>query len=431
MKKFKFLILALVIAVFSAECSVAFANPDYALPEIDTESVIEPEPSEETGEVVEEESIEEENQATPDYAFPTEPSPDTPTSVDDSISPDDKAFMDSITLAFMDGITTVNPDNPSVSITAVMTKVPQEKQGSAQWVVDGVPRGDYYSSEFDIYSGKTTSFNLSIPFEKGMADYETSVALEVHLNGVVKKIEKTVYVDNFDDDWYLQKEAARVYEMVNPVEIEATVRYWTHTYSSSGLGSSNGSLGAGHKVIYTDHSGTYAAKIWIPDQNRSCWVPYGSISISSKNYTIYNDLSDEDKEIFVSAKGYESDTDYLIWVNLERQRVNTFVGSKGNWELVRVSTCSSGANTTPTPTGVMKYLARDSGWYHGTYYVKPVLYLNMERGIAFHSILFNPNGTVQDGTQGRPASHGCIRMPLYEVNWLASYVPIGSTVVIY
>ena len=194
MKKFKFLILALVVSVFWAECSVAFANPDYALPEIDTESVIEPEPSEETGEVVEEESIEEENQAIPDYAFPTEPSPDTPTSVDDSISPDDKAFMDSITLAFMDGITTVNPDNPSVSITAVMTKVPQEKRGSAQWVVDGVPRGDYYSSEFDIYSGKTTSFNLSIPFEKGMADYETSVALEVHLNGVVKKIEKTVFL---------------------------------------------------------------------------------------------------------------------------------------------------------------------------------------------------------------------------------------------
>ena len=180
-----------------------------------------------------------------------------------------------------------------------------------------------------------------------------------------------------------------------------------------------------------DHSGDSAAYIWIPEEARACWVPYYSISISDKNYTVYEDFSDEDKEIFVNGKEYDSQSEYLIWINLERQKVNVFQGSKGQWDLIRVSTCSTGKNTTPTPTGVMTYCAYSDGWFNPTYYVKPVLYMNLERAIAMHSILFNPSGTVQDGTQGTPVSHGCVRMPPAEVSWIAAHVPIGTTVVVF
>lgn len=368
------------------------------------------------------------------------PKPDDTAEPDETSAPEqntdpsllsDQEFMDHITMAFMDGVEEINPDNPHVKIQAVLVRVPEERLGSAQWFVNGEARADYYSSEFPIYNGKTTAIQISVPFEKGMADTEMTVALEVHLNGVVRRIEKRIVVNNYDDSWYEQKEAERVLSMVKPVEIEATVLNWTYTYSDKWLGTTNGGLNAGDQVIYMDHNGLTSAYIWIPGEARACWVPYYSIRISSKNYTVYEDFSDTDKEIFVNAKGYESQSEYLIWINLERQKVNVFLGAKGRWDLIRVSTCSSGANTTPTPTGVVTYCAYSNGWFNPTYYVKPVLYINLERAIAMHSILFNPNGTVQDGTQGTPASHGCVRMPPAEIDWIASHVPVGTTVVVF
>ncbi len=343
----------------------------------------------------------------------------------------DQAFMDALTLAFMDGVKELTPDSPRAEIQAVMVKVPGKKIGSLQWFLDGVPQAGYYRSEFPIDNGRITTLDLSVPFAKGMENRKVTVALEVHLNGVIRRIEKSIDVRNYHNDWYDNQEKARVLSMVKPVEIEAEIGYWTHTYDSKYLKKSNGSLGKGSKVVYADHYGTSAAYIRIPEEDRYCWVPYASVKVSNKNYTVSQDYPDTDKEIFVNAKGYESKTDYLVWVNLERQKVNVFLGEKGNWDLIRTSTCSSGANITPTPTGIMTYCAYGNGWYEEEYIVHPVLYLDLERGIALHSILFNLDGTVQDATQGRPVSHGCIRMLKDEINWLASYLPIGTTVVVY
>ena len=358
------------------------------------------------------------------------PKTDAPTAEEEE-NLSDAEYMKKLTVAFMDGITEITPDHPKAHFQAVMVRAASRRMGSAQWFVDGAAHGDYYSSEFPIYNGRITGMEMDIPFDRETENREITVALEVHLNGEVRRIEKTVQIVNYDEAWYNQKLEETVHGQVKPVEIEATVRYWTQTYANQYLGGANGSLGEGSRVIYCDHYGTSAAKIWIPEENRGCWVPYASVRVSDKDYTVKEDFSDEVKEAFVNLKGYESSTDYLIWVNLERQRVNVFQGHKGNWDLIFASTCSSGKNTTPTPAGVMTYCAYGDGWFHPTYYVKPVMYLNLERGIALHSILFNPNGTVQDGTQGTPVSHGCVRMPADKIRYLADHIPVGTTTVVY
>lgn len=345
--------------------------------------------------------------------------------------PQGEGLQEGFVLAFLDGEKRITPDHSRVEIKAALVRIAEESVGTAQWYIDGIAREDYSSDSFTVYNGKMTALELEIPFTPETENASVEVALEVTVKGETRRIAKTLTIENYDENWYREREIARMYEMIQPVDIEATVRYWTETYADKSLSRSNGSLPKGAQVVYTDHSGTYAASIWIPEEQRLCWVPYSSITVSDKNYTIYEDFSDTDKELFVNAKGYESQTDYLVWVNLERQRVNVFTGSKGNWDLVRVSTCASGANITPTPAGEYTYCALGNGWYHATYYVKPVLYINLSRGIALHSILFNPNGTVQDGTQGTPASHGCVRMPLEEVQWLADYLPINTKVVVF
>lgn len=62
--------------------------------------------------------------------------------------------MDALTLAFMDGIEKLNPDQPRARIQAVMVRVPEERTGSAQWFVNGEARGDYYSSGIPDLYGK-------------------------------------------------------------------------------------------------------------------------------------------------------------------------------------------------------------------------------------------------------------------------------------
>ena len=80
---------------------------------------------------------------------------------------------------------------------------------------------------------------------------------------------------------------------------------------------------------YTWTTARFRRVYLIPEEARACWVPYYSISISDKNYTVYEGLSDEDKEIFVNGKEYDSQSEYPIWINLERQKVECLSGFQG------------------------------------------------------------------------------------------------------
>lgn len=344
---------------------------------------------------------------------------------------DDIAFMEAFTLAFFDGITELTPTSASKQITAVLTKVPEERIGEAQWYLNGQPVSDHYSGQFPIKSGKVTAFQLPVVFEKGMHETGADVALEIRLNGVSRRIEKHITYQNYTDEEYDRIERDRVLNLVKPMEIPATLRQNVTTYADKYLSSANGSLAVGTEVIYADHYSDTSAYLYLPEEERFCWVSYYSVRVSGEDLVVEGDYSNEDKVTFVNAKAYASNSDYLIWINLEHQKVNLFIGEEGNWKLERVMDCATGANQTPTPTGITTYSKYENGWFNPTYYVKPVLYINPARAIAMHSILFHPDGRVQDGTLGRNVSHGCIRLAPEDINYLAEYVPIGTTVVVF
>ncbi len=340
----------------------------------------------------------------------------------------DAEYMEGLTIAFLDGVEKITPYNPTVRFEVALLRAAEERNGSAQWFVNGVPQGDYYSSEFKIYNGKLTGMNYTVPFTEEYAETTVTITLEVHLNGNIRRLEKTVVLEN-PKRYYDEQ---RVLAKVKPVNIDATITKNVNGYSSKYLGEVVTSLTKGQKVYYADQYSSTAAYIYIPSEDRFCWVPYNSISVSNKNYTVYEDFTNEEKELFVNAKKYTSDTFHLIWINLERQKVNFFkIGEDGEWKLEKTMPCATGTNLTPTPTGIYTYTQRSTGWFNPTYYVKPVLYIDVARGIAMHSILFNPNGTVQDGTMGRPASHACIRMMPDDINYLNDNLGLGSTVVVY
>jgi hypothetical protein len=148
------------------------------------------------------------------------------------------------------------------------------------------------------------------------------------------------------------------------------------------------------------------------------------------NYNV--DYSTGLKEKLINQWGYSSDTNYLVWISRQNQKVYVFNGSKGKWTLTKTFICGTGALSTPTPVGLTKTTYKETGWYNSTYSCRPVVRFYPNTGYAFHSRLYYPNGTtLKDSSIGWPVSAGCIRMLDADINYLYKYLPNGSTVLIY
>ena len=91
-------------------------------------------------------------------------------------------------------------------------------------------------------------------------------------------------------------------------------------------------------------------------------------------------------------------------------------------ELAAVATISSGTETNPTPTGIFPILAKKTMHRSQKYDNAPMPFMQRldSYGIAMHAG-FNP---------GRPASHGCIRLPAKFAAKLYGVTEVGSTVFI-
>lgn len=229
---------------------------------------------------------------------------------------------------------------------------------------------------------------------------------------------------------YLSSAVEGAKKKISALRIPATVRYNTNAYRYASLTGWVASLSAGDVVEYMNPDSSKSmsvARIKLPS-GMICWVSMSAINVSTKNYTIQDNLINAEREAFVNMNGYGSKTDSLIWVSKERQMLTLFKGSYGNWKAVASFYVATGKNTTPTPTTVCEYTYRTS-WNFGSYWCPTVL--GLYAGYALHTQPTYFNGYPKDSTIGSPASAGCVRMLANDVNWLANNVPIGTTVVLY
>lgn len=251
---------------------------------------------------------------------------------------------------------------------------------TAIWYQDGSAIKGCTNNSFELTNDKTSSHTSTFTFTKNM---KTSTAIGFKLlydnpsTGETEQVyaQKTVPIENYSAEWYAQRDAAAILKQVSSV-----------------------------------YRGNYTT-----------------------SYAANNDYSTTTKEVWINAKGYSSNTNYLVWINRAYQHVNVFTGSKGNWKLTKSFIVGTGAASTPTPVGVttVSYKLK-AGWTTGTYTVRPVVGFYPGTGYAFHSRLCYPGtDTEYDFSSGYPVSHGCVRMKHNDINWIYDNVPIGSTVVIY
>lgn len=216
---------------------------------------------------------------------------------------------------------------------------------------------------------------------------------------------------------------------VQSVDILATVLKQTNLYSGSSLTGYICSVPAGEIVVYMEYDDPHNVKIRLSD-GRTGWTDSRNVDPIVKNYYTMGDYTTAVKEQWINAKGYGSNTNYLVWCNLYTQHINVFYGSKGNWKLVFTSQCATGIRTSPTPQEVTTILYKTSKWDFPSFYVHHVSVFDHDRG--FHSLPYDYDGKLSlNAYVGSPASHGCVRLPEDGVMYIWNKVPVGSTVVIY
>lgn len=107
-----------------------------------------------------------------------------------------------------------------------------------------------------------------------------------------------------------------------------------------------------------------------------------------------------------------------VVVSLSDQLAFLYLGD----ELAAVSTISSGKQGHDTPTGIFPILSKKPMHYSKKYENAPMPYTQFldQYGIALHA------GVIP----GRPASHGCVRLPAKFAAKLFGITKVGSTVLI-
>jgi hypothetical protein len=116
--------------------------------------------------------------------------------------------------------------------------------------------------------------------------------------------------------------------------------------------------------------------------------------------------------------GREKDEVTRVVIGLREQLAYAYSGR----ELIAVSTISSGKNKTPTPTGIFPILEKKTMHRSRKYDDAPMPFMQRldEYGIAMHA------GQLP----GRPASHGCVRLPAEFAKKLFAATEVGTEVMI-
>jgi hypothetical protein len=114
----------------------------------------------------------------------------------------------------------------------------------------------------------------------------------------------------------------------------------------------------------------------------------------------------------------ESAGDERVVVSLSDQLAFLYRGT----ELMAVSTISSGTAKTPTPTGIFNVLEKKRMHHSRKYDNAPMPFMQRidKWGVALHA----------GHLPGRPASHGCVRLPSQFASKLFSVTPVGTPILI-
>lgn len=161
------------------------------------------------------------------------------------------------------------------------------------------------------------------------------------------------------------------------------------------------------------------------------WVPSTDIVIPDDPETNCKRMAKEEIEEYINQQNFTSDTDYLIWVDIDRQLTHVLLKEENNWNLDRTMLSATGKNASPTIKGLYKIQDRDKCFYNERLGSGAKNWVRFEGVYLFHSLATDKRGNIMDYTLGKRASDGCVRLSLEDSKWFFDNIEEDSTVFIH
>ena len=164
-------------------------------------------------------------------------------------------------------------------------------------------------------------------------------------------------------------------------------------------------------------------------KNKDVWVK------EDGNWKYYNSqgevkfTSNSMYKAWSRIKSRTSGTEFYIVVDTSACETYIFKGSADKWLPYRLLACGPGKAETPTVKGT--FTVSGKGYSFGSGYTC-YYYTRFYNSYLFHSITYY-QGTFKplDATLGKPVSHGCVRLSLYNAKWIYDNIPKGTKVYVY
>lgn len=133
----------------------------------------------------------------------------------------------------------------------------------------------------------------------------------------------------------------------------------------------------------------------------------------------------------INTLSISSNTNYLIYLNLNEQKTYIYEGNTDNWSLIKSFISSTGVEGKETPKGIFSVINRGEWFFSPEFNQGAKYWVQFMGDYLFHSVPFDESqSTIVDNTLGKPASHGCIRLSVEDAKWLYDNIPNGTKIII-
>lgn len=161
------------------------------------------------------------------------------------------------------------------------------------------------------------------------------------------------------------------------------------------------------------------------------WITGKVLEIAKDSPTEKSEMTTEEKEFYIKLLELESKTDYLIWVDINRQTVNIFEKKENNWKFFNSFICATGKNVSPTVRGTFQISERGEWFFSERLGSGAKYWVRFHDTYLFHSVAMDENKEIIDGVLGERRSGGCVRMSVADAKWFFDTIPEKTTVFIY
>lgn len=167
---------------------------------------------------------------------------------------------------------------------------------------------------------------------------------------------------------------------------------------------------------------------YIKTDEAAYWTKAENLTIPPDPKTAGDELSAREIECFINTHGFKSKTSYLLWADINRQRLYLLEGKEGAFKLKNRIVCSTGKNVSPTTRGLFE--TGDKGeWFYSERLKSGAKYwIRFNGSYLLHSVAMDKDGNVTDPALGVRSSSGCIRTSLKDAEYLYKNIPKNTAV---